>query len=190
MIHWLSWLVNHPTAIQQRYSTKRSAQSMKATVDQQTQGSFNYYPVLYKADGSKLIQYDPIQEVNQLLSLLSADDTSATYQKATAKTWTIFKKAIVLFLFLFCLVIALPIWISGIGFQSGFHFRKWLEDEQPPLEKIVDLLLAYLAKPFQQAYAWASGFIESYLNLKISFDASEPTSPSPKPVETAPAPQK
>jgi hypothetical protein len=159
---------------------------MNATVDQQTPGSFDY-PVLYKADGSKLIQYDPIQEVNQLISLLSADDTSTTYQKATAKTWVIFKKAIVLFLFLVCFVIAFPIWVSGIGFQSGFHFRKWLEDEQPPLEKIVGLLLAYLAKPFQQAYAWASGFIESYLNLKVSFDTSKPKSPDPQLEKTAPA---
>ncbi len=163
---------------------------MQETVDQQVQGSLNYYPVLYKADGSKLIQYDPIQEVNQLLSLLSADDTSTTYQKATAKTWVIFKKVILLLLFFFCLIIALPIWITGLGFQSGFHFRQWLEDEQPPVEAIVARALAYLGKPFQRAYAWASGFIENYLNLKIAFDSTAPQPAASKPVTVTPAPTK
>lgn len=150
---------------------------MQETVDKQRQGSLNYYPVLYKEDGSKLIQYNPIEELSQLFSLLSADDTSTTYQKAAEKTWLLFKKAIVLFLFVLCFIVALPIWVAGIGFQVGFNFRKWLEVERPSLEQIVYRALEYIAYPFKQAYVWASWFVKQYLNWEISFDS--PAKPVP-----------
>lgn len=152
---------------------------MQDTVDHQRSGSLNSYPILYKGDDSKLIQYNPIEELGQLFSLLSADETSTTYQKAAEKTWLLFKKAIVLFLFVFCFIVALPIWVAGIGFQAGFKFRQWLEEEQPSLEQIVHRMLEYLAYPFKQAYAWASWFVKQYLNWEIAF--SSPAKPAPVP---------
>lgn len=141
---------------------------MQETVDRQSQKSS--YPLLYKGNDSKLIQYDPIQEVNQLLSLLSASDTE--------KIWVFFKKAIVLLLFLICFVIALPIWLYGIGFQAGFHFREWIDTEKPPIEKIVDLVLGYLSWPFTKAYAWASWFVKQYFDWEFPFGTSATKSES------------
>lgn len=160
---------------------QRLAEFMQETVDKQSQGSLAYTPVLYQGSDSKLIRYNPIEELSQLLSLLSEDDTSTTYQKAAEKTWLLFKKAIVLLLFVFCFIIALPIWVSGVGFQMGFRFRKWLEEERPSIEQVVNRVLEFLAFPFKQAYAWASWFVKEYLNWEISFT---------KPAESKPAESK
>ena len=150
------------------------------------QSALNDYPVLYKGNGSALTEYNPFQELSQLFSLLSAEDTATTYQKAAEKTWLLFKKAIALLLFIVSLIIALPIWIGGIGFQAGFHFHRWLEVEQPPLEQIVFNLLEFLAWPFKQAYAWASQFIEEYLHWKVCFD--QPDAKTSLPASVTPAP--
>jgi hypothetical protein len=154
---------------------------MQETTDKQRQGSLNYYPILYKGNDSKLIQYNPLEELNQLFSLLSENDTSTTYQKAAEKTWLLFKKAIVLLLFMFCFIIAMPIWVSGIGFQMGFKFREWLEKEQPSMEQIVNRVLEFLTYPFKQAYAWASWFVKQYLNWEVSFDSLTQSTPAPPP---------
>ncbi|MBE9013393.1 hypothetical protein IQ250_24680 [Pseudanabaenaceae cyanobacterium LEGE 13415] len=152
---------------------------MQETIEKQSQKAFNDYPILYKGDDSKLIQYNPIEEVNQILSLLSEPDTSTTYQKAAEKTWLLLKKAIVLFLFIGCFIVALPIWVSGVGFQYGFRFRKWLDTEQPSIEQIVNRLLEFIAAPFKAAYAWASWFVKQYLNWGVQFDSVPQTPPAP-----------
>lgn len=150
---------------------------MQETVDKQSQGSFNYTPVLYQGSASKLVQYNPLQELSQLLSLLSADDTSTTYQKAAEKTWLLFTKAIVLLLFVFCFIVALPIWVAGVGFQMGFQIRKWLAEEPSDIE-IANQVLEFLTFPFRQAYAWASWFIKEYLNWEISFTKPADSKPA------------
>lgn len=154
---------------------------MQETIDKQSQESLNYYPILYKGNGSQLIQYNPIEELSQLVSLLSASDTSTTYQKAAEKTWLLFKKAIVLLLFIFCFIVAMPIWVSGTGFQMGFKFREWLEKDQPSIEQVVNRVLEFFTYPFKQAYVWASWFVKQYLNWEISFDASAKPVPAPTP---------
>ena len=158
---------------------------MQDTVDKQRPGSLSYSPILYKGDASKLIQYNPLEELSQLFSLLSADETSNTYQKAAEKTWLLLKKTIVLFLFVVCFIVALPIWVGGIGFQAGFKFRQWLETDQPSLEQIVYRMLEAIAYPFKQAYAWASWFVKQYLNWEVSF--SSPPQATPAPAPTTPA---
>lgn len=151
---------------------------MPETIEKQTQGLVNYSPTLYKENGSKLIQYNPIAELSELFSLLSASDTSTAYQKAAEKTWLLLKKTIVLLLFVFCLIVAMPIWVSGIGFQMGFKFREWLEKEQPSLEQIISRILDFVAYPFKQAYAWANWFVKQYLNWEVSFDPARSTAAS------------
>jgi hypothetical protein len=128
-------------------------------------------PVVYEDNNFKFIQYNPIEELNQLFSLLRADDTSMTYQKAAEKTWALVKKTIVLLLFVLCFTLALPIWLAGVGGQAGFHFYKWIDETNPSPEQIADRIIQVLIVPFQRAYAWASGFVKAYFGWEISFDA-------------------
>lgn len=145
---------------------------MQETVDKQDQQSSQslvYYPVFSRGSVVKLVQYNPIQELSHLLSLVSDQETATTYQEATHRTWMLLKQTIGLLLFAFCFVIALPVWLCGIGFQTGFHFRRWLETEQPGIETVMARVLDFLSSPFKQIFAWASWFVEQYLNWKVSF---------------------
>jgi hypothetical protein len=144
---------------------------MQETAIQEVQQPLSCLPVLYK-DNVTAVQYDPGQEVNQLLSILKESETSDAYQKVAEKTWMFLKRLIVLILFTISLVFALLVWVYGTGFQAGYHFRKWLEEEQPPIEKITSQILDYLSWPFKKAYEWAEKFVEDYLHWKVSFDKS------------------
>jgi hypothetical protein len=148
---------------------------MQETVEKQNSETLTYYPILHRGNAAKLVQYNPIREIGQLFSLLSEEETATTYQKATQTTWNLLKQTIGLLLFAFCFVIALPIWLCGIGFQTGFHFRRWLETEQPGIETVTARVLDFLGSPFRQVFAWASWFIEQYLNWKVSFTVPEKT---------------
>jgi hypothetical protein len=151
---------------------------MQETVDKQDQQSSQslvYYPVFSRGSVVKLVQYNPIQELSHLLSLISDQETATTYQKATHRTWMLLKQTIGLLLFAFCFVIALPVWLCGIGFQTGFHFRRWLETEQPGIETVMARVLDFLSSPFKQIFAWASWFVAQYLDWKVSFTTQAQT---------------
>lgn len=167
---------------------EKAARPMQETLNQQSPDSSTYYPVLYRGNASKLVQYNPIRELSQLLSLLSEQETATTYQKATQTTWDLLKQTIGLLLFIFCFVLALPIWLCGIGFQTGFHLRRWLEVEQPGIETVLARLFDLLGLPFKRIFAWASWFVEQYLNWKVSFTTLAQTivtTPAKTPGETS-----
>lgn len=152
----------------------------------QAQKPLNTLPVLYNKTGIISASYDPGQEISQLLSMLHEEDTANTYQKAAEKTWTLFKRLTMLILFTFSLIIALLIWLYGIGFQAGFYFRKWLEVERPPIEKVTSLILDYLSWPFRKAYDWAKWFVKEYLHWEVSFDDANSQPPTSTSTETKP----
>lgn len=156
------------------------------TVIPQTQKPLNVLPVLYEKTGIIAASYDPGQEISQLLSMLKEDETSGTYQKAAEKTWVLFKRVVMLVLFTFSLIVALLIWLYGMGFQAGFYFRRWLEVERPPIEKVTSLILNYLSLPFRKAYDWANWFVKEYLHWQISFDSANSQSPKSTSTETKP----
>ncbi|MFN6570949.1 hypothetical protein [Dendronalium sp. ChiSLP03b] len=151
---------------------------MPETEVQQSQKSFNSLPVLYTRDDSQPIQYNPIQEITQLWKTLSEEDTSSVYQQAALKTWNIFKKAITLVVFLFLLLAALIIWVWGIGFRSGLHFRTWIETKQPTLDELFLAFLKILLWPFERIFDWANSFIKDFFGWEIKFDSPEPESTS------------
>ena len=151
---------------------------MQETEVQQSQKSLSILPVLYTRDDSQPIQYNPIQEITQLLKALSEEDTSSVYQQAAIKTWRIFKLAITFITFLFLLLCALIIWFWGIGFKSGLHFRTWIEIKQPTLDEIIVVFLKIILWPFERTFDWANSFIKDLFGWEIKFDPLKPESTS------------
>lgn len=129
-------------------------------------------PILYNRNDA-YVQINPVQEqATQLWETLSQQDTAVVYQQAVAKTWKLLKQAIALIVFLFVSLVALIFWIWGIGFQSGFHFRKWLEVKQPNVNEVVGLFLKILFWPLILAFQWANSFVKKYLGWEVQFDLS------------------
>jgi hypothetical protein len=157
---------------------------MQETLVQPTPKSPTSFPVLYQKDNSQPIDYNPIQGVIQLWATLSDKDTAVVYQKASDKTWQLFKQVIAVVLFLFALLIALIIWVLGIAFQSGQNFRNWLEIKQPNLDEIASALFKHLVWPLERAYQWSASFIKEYLGWEIKFDPLTENSPAMKLEET------
>lgn len=60
----------------------------------------------------------------------------------------------------------------GYSFQSGFHFRKWLEVKQPNVNEVVGLFLKILFWPLILAFQWANSFVKKYLGWEVQFDLS------------------
>jgi hypothetical protein len=127
------------------------------------------------------------RKANDLWTTFVEEDTGTVYQQAATKTWELLKQMISLLFFLWVLLVALIIWIWGIGFRSGLQFRTWLEVKQPKLDEILSALLKnFFVWPFEQAFAWASAFVKKYLDWEIEFDPiqSKPTSAKPESTQT------
>ncbi|NJR60600.1 MAG: hypothetical protein HC769_18250 [Cyanobacteria bacterium CRU_2_1] len=153
----------------------------ESAVDQRQNSHSSLIPMLYNKDDA-YIQISPVQEqATQLWAILSENDTAMVYQQAAAKTWKLLKQTIVLLVFLFVLLIALVVWIWGIGFQSGLQFRTWLETEHPTLDELMTVLLKVLLYPFERAFAWANWFIKTYLGWEIHFGSPPSESSSTQP---------
>jgi hypothetical protein len=150
---------------------KPSESRDKATQLVYNEGSETFSPV-------RAAQY----QVDQLWAVLREENTADAYQQAGAKTWKLFKHLVALLLYVWLLLLAIVIWIWGIGFQSGYYFRKWISDEEPTSVEIVTACLKVLLLPFAWAYAWASEFVHSQLGWKNPLE--EETADTPSVTET------
>lgn len=144
---------------------------MQEFVVNKSQEAVSSLTVTSITNNSQPVKCHPMQEVIQILATLAEENTVFAYQKVAVTTWEIFKQASNFIFFLFCLLIALIIWGCGIFFQSGLHFRNWLEVKQPTVNEMISLLLKYLIWPLKRAYEWADGYIKENLGWDNPFTA-------------------
>ncbi len=131
---------------------------------------------------------------SKIWETLSAKDTGDVYWQAVVKTWRLLKQTIALLFFLWILLVALIIWVWGIGFKGGLHFRTWLEVKQPPLDKVAATCLkGFFVWPFERIFEWASNFVKKHLGWEVEFtpitSESTPTKSESTSVKSAEAKQ-
>lgn len=157
--------------------------SKAVAVDQAQKPQSNL--LLYKPDNAYL-QSNPVQQqVSQLWSTLSEEDTAAVYQQAAAKTWTLLKQIASLIVFIVIAIVALTVWLWGVGFRSGLQFRQWIEVEHPTSDELVGAFLKVLIWPLERAFEWADRFVKNYLGWELHFDLVKP---KPEPTDETPVP--
>jgi hypothetical protein len=106
-----------------------------------------------------------------LITILTNPETGTTYKKAAQITWILLKKITLLLAYLSVTAFALFVWLCGIGFQGGQHFREWLEVKSPSLGEVVCAVLQIFAFPFVRLYQWAMETVKKTLGLEVQFNS-------------------
>lgn len=131
---------------------------------------------------------NPIQFfASELWQTLSERDTAVTYKQFFAKTFKLLAQVFALLFFLILLVVAVVVWIWGIGFQFGRLLREWLATEQPTFDQVLSAIARFLLWPVEKAIAWATKFVKDYLGLEIDLEACQSLFASPTTSPTQPA---
>lgn len=131
---------------------------------------------------------NPIQFfATELWQTLSERDTAVTYKQFFTKTFKLLAQAIALLFFLILLVVAVIVWVWGVGFQSGRLFREWLITKEPTEVQILSAIARVLLWPIEKATAWATKFVKDYLGWKIDFEKCKSLFSSPSTSQTPPA---
>lgn len=147
-------------------------------VDQNQKSQSKLIPLSSKVGQARLASVQRM--ANDLWATLSEKDTGTVYQQAATKTWKLLKQTITLLFFLWVLLVALIIWIWGIGFQSGLQFRTWLAVKKTTQNEIIPAILQFLfVWPLKGAVEWANEFVKKYLGWEVEFNPIEPGSGSP-----------
>jgi hypothetical protein len=111
---------------------------------------------------------NPIQHQFTLLSqTLFAQDTGVTYKQAAVKTWEVLKQTALLIYLLALLVVVVLVWLWSTGFRKGYCFRKWLETEQPTLERLLLEAGKLLLKPFELVADWSQSQVKELLGIEV-----------------------
>jgi hypothetical protein len=123
----------------------------------------------------------------ELWQTLSERDTAVTYKQFFAKTFKLLAQVLALLFFLFLLVVAVIVWLWGVGFQSGRLFREWLVTKQPTEIQILSAMARLILWPIEKAIAWATDFVKNYLGWEIDFAKCQSLFSSSSTSQTPPA---
>jgi hypothetical protein len=114
----------------------------------------------------------PLQtQTADLMTTLTDPETKITYKKAAQTSWILLKKAALLLAYLGVTGFALFVWICGIAFQGGHHFREWIEVKSPSFGEVVFVVLQVVAFPFARLYQWAIETVRKTLGLEFKFNS-------------------
>lgn len=164
---------------------------MKAPIVEKNQAS--QLPIVNLSQCEELqwtLPTNPIQFfATELWQTLSERDTAVTYKQFFTKTFKLLAQAIALLFFLILLVVAVIIWLWGVGFQSGRLFREWLVTKQPTEVQILSAIARLILWPIEKAIAWATDFVKNYLGWEIDFAKCQSLFSSPSTSQTPPAPK-
>lgn len=114
----------------------------------------------------------PLQsQTADLITTLTNPETKITYKKAAQTSWILLKKVALLLAYLSVTGFALFVWICGIAFQGGHHFREWIEVKSPSFGEVVFAVLQVVAFPFVRLYQWAIETVRKTLGLEVEFNS-------------------